>query len=93
MNQSLSTSACVHSFDRSSASGARSTARDSYGRDFVDRDIEILNIKALGYEIARALADEMLRLPISSAAPRKRAITLRRTGAPSRAASCCSDLI
>src|SRR5437016_3899648 len=41
-------------------SARRSSNRVYFGRDYVDREIEILNLKALGYEIGRALAGEML---------------------------------
>ena len=38
-----------------------------FGRDYVDREIEILNIKALGYEIARSLAGEMVSRTVDRA--------------------------
>jgi 2-polyprenyl-3-methyl-5-hydroxy-6-metoxy-1,4-benzoquinol methylase len=45
----------------------RDSNRLYFGRDYVDREIEILNIKALGYEIGRALAGEMLSRTVERA--------------------------
>lgn len=45
----------------------RNSNRLYFGRDYVDREIEILNIKALGYEIGRALAGEMLSRAVKRA--------------------------
>jgi 2-polyprenyl-3-methyl-5-hydroxy-6-metoxy-1,4-benzoquinol methylase len=45
----------------------RRARRVYFGQDYVDREIEILNLKALGYEVGRALAREMLSRKVERA--------------------------